>query len=115
MLYQTDELAEVRSQEYLEELCGALHKGSIMDMEPVQWTVKVEKIAAGVDTAIPLGLIITELVSDSLQHAFTQGFIGTRCINIILTKKGGNCYSTIQTMDVVYRKGSRSRVLIPWG
>lgn len=44
--------------------------------------VKAKDIIINLDTAVPLGLIITELVTNSLKHAFTERENGTIIIEV---------------------------------
>ncbi len=51
----------------------------------VELSVKSIPLAVGVDFAIPLGLLVTELLTNSLKHAFPQG-VGT--ISVVLEHSG---------------------------
>jgi PAS domain S-box-containing protein len=69
-LYQSKDLANIDLNEYLQQLLYHL-LNSIKSVDgKVKLNVNVEDIKMGVDTAIPCGLIINELVSNSLKHAF---------------------------------------------
>jgi len=50
-------------------------------------TVEIENVQLGVDTAIPCALIVNELVSNSLKHAFPDGPAGE--VTIALQRANG--------------------------
>ncbi|MBT3342692.1 MAG: HAMP domain-containing protein [Gemmatimonadetes bacterium] len=72
-LYQTEDLARIDLGEYLDELCRnlTLSYGAVAQSVDVQ--TLVADVSFDVDTAIPCGLIINELVSNSLKYAFPDG------------------------------------------
>jgi PAS domain S-box-containing protein len=72
-LYQSDDLARVDFRDYLQSLSMTLYQSYLQDSESVEIDVEVEKgIRLGIDQAIPCGLIVNELVSNSLKHAFPE-------------------------------------------
>jgi len=69
-LYQSKDLANVYLNDYVNDLLKHLsHSHSIIPGNIVLNT-SVENISIDIDTAVPFGLIINELVSNSLKHAF---------------------------------------------
>ncbi|HEV7892333.1 MAG TPA: histidine kinase dimerization/phosphoacceptor domain -containing protein [Pyrinomonadaceae bacterium] len=81
-LYQSDDLARVDFSEYIRNLAAYLFRSYEVNAGAVRLSVEAEDVLLGVDTAIPCGLIINELVSNSLKHAFPGGTGGS--INIRL-------------------------------
>jgi PAS domain S-box-containing protein len=72
-LYQSESFAFVNFREYIEELAMSLFATYAGEPYPVQLAVDVGEVALGMDEAIPCGLIVNELVSNSLKHAFPDG------------------------------------------
>lgn len=72
-LYQSDDLARIKFEDYISNIV----KNLLDSYGEISGNVKVEKdiedLRIGIDIAIPCGLIINELVSNSLKHAFPEG------------------------------------------
>ena len=73
-LYQTDDLAEIDFNIYVNGLIKSLFQIYSPGLASIRWTVDVEDVKLNLETSIPCGLIINELVSNSLKHAFEKGF-----------------------------------------
>ncbi|MDX1926735.1 MAG: histidine kinase dimerization/phosphoacceptor domain -containing protein [Pirellulaceae bacterium] len=81
-LYRTDDMSQVNIQENIAHL--AKHLLSSYDMPRIKVVVEVSPIELAIDTAITCGLIVNELLSNCLKHAFekdTNGLI-TVCLRI---------------------------------
>jgi PAS domain S-box-containing protein len=81
-LYQSESLAFIDFREYIEELVNHLNAGTVNDQGLICLTVDAAEVSLGVDEAIPCGLIVNELVSNSIKHAFPdggEGEITVRC------------------------------------
>jgi two-component system, sensor histidine kinase PdtaS len=79
-LYRAQDLASVNVKEYLEKLVSDLLDAYSLDKKvKLDMTVSVFKLS--VDTLIPLGLIINEIVSNALKYAFPDAD-GILSINI---------------------------------
>jgi two-component sensor histidine kinase len=72
-LYQSEDLARVDIAEYLKGLTSGLFATYGIDPDVLQLSLKVDDIPMGVDAAITSGLIVNELLSNSLKHAFPDG------------------------------------------
>ena len=56
--------------DYVKNLVDYLLQSYSLDSRKVSLKLDVEKVFLGMDTAVPLGIIVNELVSNSLKHAF---------------------------------------------
>ncbi len=70
-LYQSEDMVSVDFADYIQNLACYLFQSYSLDSNKVSLKLDVEKIFLGMDTAVPLGIIVNELVSNSLKHAFT--------------------------------------------
>jgi PAS domain S-box-containing protein len=71
-LYQSDDLANIDFSEYIESLAQNLFHSYSAKPDQVTLTTDV-KARLDIDHAIPCGLIVNELLSNSLKHAFPAG------------------------------------------
>jgi PAS domain S-box-containing protein len=80
-LYQSESLAQVQFAEYLRNLTRDLFRS--YSAGGVGLKLQAEDIPLDVDTAIPCGLIINELVSNALKYAFPAGRTGDLHISFL--------------------------------
>lgn len=69
-LYQSKNLTQVDFSRYVQSLASHLFTSYGIEPELVKLNVDIKKVHLDISTAIPCGLIISELVSNSLKHAF---------------------------------------------
>jgi PAS domain S-box-containing protein len=84
-LNQGEQLGRIDFDEYLKDLCGRLRE-SMLDGKSIALRVETEPLVLDIDRAIPLGLVVNELVTNSIKHAFPDGAKGN--IIVQLTKGG---------------------------
>jgi PAS domain S-box-containing protein len=81
-LYQTKDLAHIDFREYIDTVSTHLqHSFGILE-DKVEIKVDVHNIAMSIDNAIPAGLIINELITNALKHAFGTSGKGEIYINL---------------------------------
>ena len=81
-LYQSGDLASVDFDGYLKNLVASLMTSYGADPARIKIVVDTKNPAITINSAIPLGLIMNELVSNSLKYAFpdtASGEIAIRC------------------------------------
>ncbi len=81
MLYQSPDLASISFGAYLKNLVNGLFRSFRVDTHQIALTLEVVDIPLGIDLALSCGLIINELVSNSLKHAFPQNRRGELSIS----------------------------------
>jgi two-component sensor histidine kinase/Tfp pilus assembly protein PilF len=68
--YQDKNLGEINTRKYVTDLVNQLLESYEMDTGSIQLETSIDEILLDMDVLVPLGLIINELVSNSLKHAF---------------------------------------------
>jgi two-component sensor histidine kinase len=82
-LYENPEHQSVNAKALLGELCQLIHVSSGVSRTRVALSVNVAPIDVGIEHAVPLALLVTELVTNSLKHAFPENRPGT--VTVLLT------------------------------
>jgi PAS domain S-box-containing protein len=85
-LYQSQDLSQIHLQEYLEELARMLVQNYCLSPQKIDLHFDIEPVEVLIDTATPIGLVITELITNSLKHAFPGQMSGE--INLHLARTG---------------------------
>ncbi len=91
-LYSDNNLATIDMAEYLKELTEFLF-ATFKPGSKVIKKIKSENIKFDIDLAIPLGLIVNELISNSLKHAFSEDGGGN--VDLDLTAVGNDRYQLV--------------------
>ncbi len=71
LLYRSESLSNIDLGEYITSLAGGL-----LDTGGVKLILDANDISLGIDQAIPCGLVINELVTNSIRHAFSNDQLG---------------------------------------
>jgi two-component sensor histidine kinase len=88
MLYRSKDLVHVNMKDYLGELTRLLVSGPTHSGGKVTLSMEMEEIPALIDVAMPCGLIVNELVSNSLKHAFPGGRPGNIRVSLSRSPAG---------------------------
>ncbi len=81
-LHRAKDFSSINLGEYIKNLAASLFCSYGVSSAQVGLAVDAEEIVVAVDTAIPCGLIVHELLSNSLRHAFPDGSKGQVSIGL---------------------------------
>ncbi len=86
-LYRSQDVTRIDIGDYINDLAIELFRAYDIDPSFVLLENNIKKTYFDLDTAIPCCLVINELVSNSLKHAFPDGQTGKITIDLDLDKK----------------------------
>ncbi|MBZ2166507.1 PAS domain-containing sensor histidine kinase [Methanobacterium spitsbergense] len=81
-IYQSNDLEEINFADYIQSLISNLFYTYNIDKNLVKSTFKIENITLNMETAVPCGLIISELISNSLKYAFPNKMHGDITVSL---------------------------------
>jgi PAS domain S-box-containing protein len=90
-LYQSHDLAKVNLGQYIDSLTVHLYHIYSVDSMDVRLDLQLEDVLLDINTAIPCGLLINELVSNALKHAFPDGHNGFIRLEVSSGQNGRRC------------------------
>ena len=94
-LYQSRNYARIPFSDYARSLAASIFHAGGVSPEHLALNVEVESVSLAVDKAIPCGLILNELITNSLKHAFPNERRGT--IKVRLRRSG--CKVELEVAD----------------
>jgi PAS domain S-box-containing protein len=82
-LYQSDDYSRIQFSEYASGLVSSIFDAAGVSQDTVSLELKVDpSLLLTIDKAIPCGLILNELISNSLKHAFPGGRRGNIHVDV---------------------------------
>jgi len=75
-LYQSSDLSRIEFSQYVRNLAAHLFHSYQVDSSRIRLTMDTEEVFLNINTAIPCGLIVNELISNALKHGFPDGRSG---------------------------------------
>ena len=72
-LYQSRDMRSIDFKEYINDLGAGLFQYYDIISRNIKYNINIEDISLDIDLAIPAGLIINELITNSLKYAFPDG------------------------------------------
>lgn len=89
MLVATETPSSLDLRAFLEELCANIREGTGAENRNIEFAIEAPSLSVTADFAITLGLLINELVTNSLKYAFIGLDAGTIMVNYSVTDTGG--------------------------
>lgn len=72
-LYKSKKLTRIRLDRYIRSLASTLYGSYGISSDKILLTLDIDEEEAGIDTVIPLSLVVNELISNALKYAFPGG------------------------------------------
>lgn len=102
-LYRSPTMTQINMGEYIERLTTDLFMSYNLDNHLIKLEIKADPVPVGIDTAVPFGLLINELVSNAIKHAFKPGQSGE--IKVFLFSSGEKITLIVEDNGVGLPKG----------
>lgn len=90
LLYRSEEVRAVRLDQYLDQLCRSLIETYTSDRGRIELRMQLSETRIEVKRAIPVGLIVNEILTNALKYAFPGGRSGT--IHVGLGRSGDELF-----------------------
>lgn len=103
-LYRSQSLAHVNFADYIESLCSHLFRSHGPKAVHVRLERHLEQVSMDLDRAVFCGLIVNELVSNALKHAFPDEHAGRIAVELRTTPQ-----------EQIFLKVTDDGVGLPWG
>lgn len=97
-LYQTKDFSSISFDNYISNLVQNLVQSYQIYAEKTKLTLEVDKVELALDQAIPCGLILNELITNSLKYAYPKDQSGE--IKIVVKEAEGKVNITVQDFGV---------------
>ena len=92
-LYKSSDISQIDIGNYLRDLVSHLLKAYNVNTSEIEFSITSENILLTIDTSIPCGLIVNELINNILKHAFPPGHKGR--ISVDVKKHGEKIHLTV--------------------
>ena len=86
-LYMSKDFASIDFVDYIKSLVGSLYRAYRVNLKKIELIIDINDVSLPVDLAVPCGLVINELVSNTLKHAFPTSYTGKAKLEISMYSK----------------------------
>jgi two-component sensor histidine kinase len=86
-LYMSKDFASIDFVDYIKSLVGSLYRAYRVNLKKIELRIDINDVSLPVDLAVPCGLVINELVSNTLKHAFPTSYTGKAKLEISMYSK----------------------------
>ncbi len=94
-LYQSESLADIDFAEYVRSLLNYLWRAYGAATKAVRLTLDVQPVSISIEKAVPCGLLLNELVTNALKHAFRDRADGELTVALHADANGTICLRVI--------------------
>lgn len=104
-LYQNEVLSYITMQDYLPDLISQLKRTYVSDDKQIQTNIETNEVRISMDTAVPLGLIVCEMITNSYKHAFQGRDTGEIKVELKPSSKASYFELTIEDNGIGIKEG----------
>ena len=108
-LYSEDNLKGIKAKEYIDNLMQSLCDSYNISNDKIKIVTDIEDLNLDVDTMIPLGLILNELLSNVFKYAFPKDAMHKQTnigeLNLVLKKQNENLYMKVYDNGIGFPDG----------
>jgi two-component sensor histidine kinase/tetratricopeptide (TPR) repeat protein len=108
-LYQSNNLQSISLQEYVENLISYFEKTYSLQEKQIRFQTHLDDIFLDIDKLIPCGLILNELITNSIKYAFQENQEGI--IKIWASLQGNMCHLEISDNGIGLPEGFQTQKL----
>ncbi len=90
LIYESGNLNEINLSGYIDDIINMIRQAKHISPDGVQFKKEIDDISVHMNTAIPLGMVINELITNSINCGFKGKAKGT--ITIKISKDGSSLY-----------------------
>ena len=108
-LYSEDNLKGIKAKEYIGNLMQSLCDSYNISNDKIKIVTDIEDLNLDIDTMIPLGLILNELLSNVFKYAFPKDAMNKQTnigeLNLVLKKQNENLYMKVYDNGIGFPEG----------
>lgn len=87
LVYKSKDFSEISLKTYIQEISSNLKEVYHTDQHPIDIEAHIENVIVDINHALPLGLIINEVMTNSFKHAFHDTSRGKIAIELVKDKR----------------------------
>lgn len=87
-IYQSDDFVQIDIHKYVQKLLSSIFTSYGVDIERINFKIEIKDIFMGIDTSLPFGMLLYEIVSNSIKYAFPNNRSGEICVEVNETEVG---------------------------
>lgn len=98
-LYRSEDFSRIEIKSFLTNLVQQVFTASSADSSRITYEVRSDNLYMSIDDAVPCGLIINELITNSIKHAFKTSNSGKIIIEFLVLQNGKRSLSIADDGD----------------
>ena len=107
-LYRDNDFGSVDMRSYLDQICAQMRQSVLPELR-IELVCESAPVRLAVDQAVPLGLIVSELVTNAIKYAFPHDGSGTVTVRLSVDEGGSGCRFRTTGAVSSYRHKARYR------